>query len=176
MWSLEYHPEQWHDFFVTVGGGAAALTGLAVVGMSMHVQTISKDPVLLNRARMILVGLAGVFMRCSLALMGGLGEQGVAVALFTVALVVMTIGFVSYAPITRSAKAQGAALRRMIGGTTLYCLEMVGAGFLFNGFGWGLILTAIAMVANFYFAVSGSWLLLMGIGFDEERGRRQGRK
>jgi len=176
MWDMVYRPEQWHDFFVTVGGGAAALTGLAVVGMSMHVETITKDPVLLNRARMILVGLSGVFMRCSLALIGGLGEAGVATAIFAVCLVVMSFSFVSYAPITRSARAERTALRRMIGGTLLYLFEMAGAAILFEGFAWGLILSAVAMVASFYYTISGSWLLLVGIRVDEAHGRGRDRR
>jgi len=65
-----YQPAQWHDFFITVGGGAAALTGLVVVAMSLHLRVIAVDPALRHRARSILTGLAAAFMRCSLVLMG----------------------------------------------------------------------------------------------------------
>jgi hypothetical protein len=30
---MSYSPAEWHDFFVMVGGGAAALTGLTVVAI-----------------------------------------------------------------------------------------------------------------------------------------------
>jgi hypothetical protein len=31
-----YQPEQWHDFFVMVGGAAAALAGLVFVALSLN--------------------------------------------------------------------------------------------------------------------------------------------
>jgi hypothetical protein len=49
-----YRPDQWHDFFVMVGGGSAALTGLVVVAMSIHLDVISSDAVWRHRARSIL--------------------------------------------------------------------------------------------------------------------------
>ncbi len=162
-----YQPEQWHDFFLTVGGGAAALTGLGVVAMSMHVQTITMDPVLRHRARMILAGLAGVFMRCSLALMGGQDGRAVAIDLFVVCLFVTIIGLFSYAPISKIPTAHRSSLLRTIGGTACYSIEMLGAVLLFFGATWGLTVAAVAMVANFFFMISGSWLLLLGIRQDE---------
>ena len=36
-----YRPEQWHDFFITVGGGAAVLTGLVFVAMSLNLGVIA---------------------------------------------------------------------------------------------------------------------------------------
>jgi hypothetical protein len=35
-----YCPELWHEFFVMVGGGSAALTGLVVVAMSLHLDAL----------------------------------------------------------------------------------------------------------------------------------------
>jgi hypothetical protein len=40
-----YDSGQWSDFFVTVGGGAAALTGLVFVAMSMHLSEIVANPI-----------------------------------------------------------------------------------------------------------------------------------
>jgi len=39
-----FKPEQWHDFFIMVGGGAAALAGLVFVAMSINLTTIAQDP------------------------------------------------------------------------------------------------------------------------------------
>ncbi len=36
-------PSSWHDYFITVGGGAAALTGLVFVAMTLHLEDITKD-------------------------------------------------------------------------------------------------------------------------------------
>jgi hypothetical protein len=34
-------PTSWHDYFITVGGGAAALTGLVFVAMTLHLEDIT---------------------------------------------------------------------------------------------------------------------------------------
>lgn len=163
----DYQPQQWHDFFMTVGAGAAALTGLAVVAMSMHVRTITMDPFLRHRARMILAGLTGVFMRCSLALMGNQGGRAVAIDLFIVALPVNIVGFFSYAPVPKTHSAHRSSLLRTMGSSACYFAEMGGAVLLFFGKPWGLNVAAVAMIANFVFIITGSWLLLVGIREDE---------
>jgi len=78
----------WHDFFVMVGGGAAALTGLVFVAMTLHLQDIVHDPVHRHRARTILTGLTAVFIRCGLVLMAAQPRQAIAVELFAVLVVV----------------------------------------------------------------------------------------
>jgi len=39
-----YKPDQWRDFFLMVGGGAAALTGLVFVAMSLNLYIIFREP------------------------------------------------------------------------------------------------------------------------------------
>ena len=39
-----YKPALWHDYFVVVGGGAAALTGLVFVAMTLHIEEITSNP------------------------------------------------------------------------------------------------------------------------------------
>lgn len=162
-----YRPEEWHSFFMTVGAGAAALTGLVVVAMSMHLRTILTDPVMSHRARMTLTGLGSVFMRCSLVLMGGQGARAVAIELFVVCLLVMVISVFSYAPISRIRSPHHSSLLRTMGASVCYGAEMLGAILLFFGIPWGLTVAAIAMVANFSWMLSSSWLLLLGVRQDE---------
>jgi hypothetical protein len=163
-----YRPDQWHDFFLMVGGGAAALTGLVVVAMSLHLDVIAADVVLRHRARSILTGLAAVFMRCGLVLMGGQGGRAVAAELFVVCAVVTVAGVSSFAQVSRQDQpVPRASVLRTAGGTACYVTEMVGAVVLFVGSSFGLYVVGVAMVANFFFMISGSWLLLVGIGHDE---------
>jgi modulator of FtsH protease len=86
-----YQPTEWHDYFITVGGGSAALTGLVFVAMTLHLEEITGDPVHRHRARTILTGLTAVFIRCALVLMGGQNGQAVAVELIGVLVVVEAI-------------------------------------------------------------------------------------
>jgi hypothetical protein len=66
-----YRPDQWHDFFVMVGGSAAVLTGLVFVALSLNVNVVSQDATHRYRAIDTLTAMTGVFVICALALMGG---------------------------------------------------------------------------------------------------------
>jgi len=163
-----YQPAQWHDFFITVGSGAAALTGLVVVAMSLHLRVIAADAALRHRARSILTGLAAAFMRCSLVLMGGQSGQAVGSELLIASTALAVAGVLSFRQVSRSsAQVPRASVLRTLGGTACYLAEMIGAAVLIAGYVAGLYLAAVAIVANFFFMISGSWLLLVGVSTDE---------
>jgi hypothetical protein len=171
-----YSPDRWHDFFLMVGGGAAALTGLTVVAMSLHLEAITRDQAHLHRARSGLTAMAAVFMRCGLVLMGGQGGRAVAVELFLVCAIVTVAGLDSYRKALRGAgRVPRGSVLRTIGSTACYGLEMVGAVLLFLGSAQGLYLIGVAMVAIFFFSISGAWLLLVGISEEEARLNRMQR-
>ena len=65
-----FRPDQWHDFFIMVGGATAALTGLVFVAMSINLHIITSDPTHKNRAIGTLTGFTAIFLICSLALIG----------------------------------------------------------------------------------------------------------
>src|SRR5260370_12521508 len=88
----------WHDYFVMVGGGSAALTGLIFVAMTLHLNEIITNPVHRHRARTILMGLTAVFIRCGLVLMGGQGFQAVALEIIVVLSVVEFLLYSSILP------------------------------------------------------------------------------
>jgi hypothetical protein len=71
-----YRPEQWHDFLLMVGGGAAALAGLVFVAMSLNLAVILQDPTHRFRAIGTLAGFVSVFTICALVLMGGSESSG----------------------------------------------------------------------------------------------------
>jgi hypothetical protein len=129
-----YQPAQWHDFFITVGGGAAALTGLVVVAMSLHLRAIAVDPALRHRARSILTGLAAACMRCSLVLMGGQNGRAVGSELLIASAVLTVAGVISFLQVSRSsAPVPRSSVLRTLGGTACYTAEMVGAAVLIAG-------------------------------------------
>jgi hypothetical protein len=88
----------WHDYFLMVGGGSAALTGLVFVAMTLHLEEITQNPVHRHRARTILAGLTAVFIRCALVLMAGQNAQAVAVELIGVLVVVEALLYRSIRP------------------------------------------------------------------------------
>jgi len=163
-----YKPELWHDFFIVVGGGSAALTGLVVVAMSLHLDVIAGDRALRHRARSILTGLAAVFILSALVLMGGQSGAAVASELFAVSAITAVAGIFSFWQAVHSGqRVPRGSVYRTLGGTACYICEMIGAVVLFLGSSTGLYLAALAIVANFYFMISGSWLLLIGVTHDE---------
>ena len=164
-----YDPSIWRDYFVMVGGGAAALTGLVFVAMTLHLEDIVHHPVHRHRARTILTGLTAVFLRCGLVLMGGQSGQAVAVELFSVLIVVELILFRSIREAFMS--SDRAVLLRALGSFLCLVTEQVGAALLFFGAIWGLYIVGVGMMASFVFMVTGAWLLLVGVESTAETGR-----
>src|SRR3982074_2404885 len=160
-----YQPALWHDYFAVVGTGAAALTGLVFVAMTLHLEEVTGDPVHRHRARTILTGLTAVFIRCALVLMGGQNAQAIAIELIGVLLVVEAILYNSIRQAARS--ADNGVLWRTIGSFACLVLEQGGALLLFTGNTGGLYLVALGMMSSFIFMVSGAWLLLVGVGAQE---------
>lgn len=80
-----FRPDQWNELFVMVGGGAAALTGLVFVAMSLNLYVTFHDPTHRSRAVGTLTAFLGVFIVCALGLMGGQGHVAVGIEWLLVA-------------------------------------------------------------------------------------------
>src|ERR1700687_248077 len=155
----------WPDYFMMVGGGAAALTGLVFVAMTLHLEEITGNLVSRHPTRTILTGLTAVFIRCALVLMGGQNAQAIAVELIGVLVVVEAILYLSIRQASRDADPW--VLRRTIGRFACRLLEQAGAVVFFFGHAWGLYVVGLGMMSSFVFMVSGAWLLLVGVGTEE---------
>src|SRR5580698_11318914 len=92
-----FRPGQWTDFFVLVGTGAVTLTGLVFVAMSLNINSIASDATHRNRAINTLTGLALVFMRCALVLMGAQTHRSIGLELFVVAGISLAVFVRGYA-------------------------------------------------------------------------------
>jgi hypothetical protein len=159
-----YDPAAWHDFFTMVGGGAAALTGLVFVAMSLHLDQIALNSAHRHRARTVLTGLTAVFIRCALVLMAKQSGQAVALELI---VVLIAVEFVLYRSIRQALAASEvsdpALLLRTLGSFACLGTEQGGAVALFFGFVGGLYVVGIGMMASFIFIVTGAWLLIVGV-------------
>src|SRR5713226_6187199 len=155
----------WHDYFMTVGAGAAALTGLVFVAMTLHLEEIISNLVHRHRARTILTGLTAVFIRCSLVLMGGQNAQAIAVELIVVLAIVEVILYSSIR--SAASSADRGVLLRTLGSYACLIVEQAGAVVLFFGGAWGLYAVGLGMMSSFVFMVTGAWLLLVGVGARE---------
>ena len=163
-------PEQWNNFFVMVGGGAAALAGLIFVAMSINHEIIFRNTTHKNRAINMLTGFTAIFMASSLALIGKqylevLGFEWL--VLWLIASVLFIKGYV--AAIRSGMSSIGLNTPRLTGGTLCYLAEVIGAIFLIFGYSSGLYIAAIATIVLFGFLISGAWLLMIGIYEDQAK-------
>ena len=158
-----YDPQKWNDFFVLVGTGSAALTGLVFVAMSINLKGVARDATHRYRAINMLSGFTAVFILSSLALMGHqtyrtLGIEWLIVSVSAAAI--NTNGYIQGFRLVGSRYALG--LVRIVGGSACYAAQIIGSLLLFYGHTAGIYVSAIALIVNFYFLVSGSWLLILG--------------
>jgi hypothetical protein len=85
-----------------------------------------------------------------------------------VCAVITIAGISSFRQVSRSGRpVLRASMFRTAGSIACYSAEMIGAAILIAGSAAGLYVAATAMVANFFFMISGSWLLLVGVSRDE---------
>ena len=156
-----YRPEQWTDFFILVGTGAVTLTGLVFVAMALNLKAIAADATHRYRAINTLTGLALVFMRCALVLMGAQNHHSIGAELFVVSGISLAVFYRGY---TKAIKmSRGLRLSRIVGGSVVHLTEMIGAALFFFGHVAGLYIAAIAMVTNTCYMITAAWLLVMGV-------------
>jgi hypothetical protein len=163
-------PEQWSNFFVMVGGGAAALAGLIFVAMSINHEVIFKNTTHRNRAINMLSGFTAIFMASGLALMGTQSLAMLGMSWLILWLIATIIFIRGYAVALRSGMSYiGLNAPRLAGGTICYLAEVTAAIFLILGYGVGFYIAAIAIIVLFAFLIPGAWLLMMGIFVDRPK-------
>jgi hypothetical protein len=163
--------EQWNNFFVMVGGGAAALAGLIFVAMSINHQIIIQNTTHRNRAINMLTGFTAIFMASSLALIGNQYLVLLGIEWLVLWLIATFIFIRGYVVAIRSGMSSiGLNAPRLAGGTICYLVEVIGAIFLILGYSSGLYIAAIGIIVLFAFLISGAWLLMIGIY--EDRAKR----
>jgi hypothetical protein len=162
--------EHWNNFFVMVGGGAAALAGLIFVAMSINHEIIIQNTTHKNRAINMLTGFTAIFMASGFALIGDQypGALGVEwLVLWLIATIVFIRGYV--VAIRSGMSYIGLNIPRLAGGTLCYIAEVIAAIFLILGYSSGFYIAAVGIIVLFAFLISGAWLLMIGI-FEDRRG------
>ncbi len=160
-----FRPQQWTNFFLLVGTGAITLTGLVFVAMSLNLRAIAIDATHRYRAINTLTGLALVFMRCSLVLMGAQNHKSIGAELFVVSGISLVVFVKGYANAVRT--SSGLRPSRIVGGILIHLAEMLGAALFFFGYLPGLYIAAVAIVTNTCYMITAAWLLVIGT-FDQK--------
>ena len=172
-----YHPETWDNLFQLVGTGAAALTGLIFVSISLNVAVIAQDANHRYRAICNLTGLTHVFMICALATMAGENHLAVGAEWLIVATIAATIYISGYMQARRRGRSSvGLSLKRLTVGIACYAVEIVGSTILIFGQIAGIYVASVAMIVNVAFFISGAWLLMFGVHLDVARQQKEPQK
>jgi hypothetical protein len=165
-----YHPSQWNDFFVMVGSGTAALTGLVFVAMSLNLYVVFADRTHRSRAVGTLTSFAAVFLICAFALMGGQHHVAIGLEWLVVAGVAGWIYVYGYIRAVREGHSLvGLTYPRLAGGTACYVAQVIGGLLLVLGVRAGIYVAAIGMLAFFPFLISGAWLILLGVHIGQKQ-------
>lgn len=160
-----YNPEQWNSFFVMVGGGVAALTGLVFVALSialsLNLEEMTEDATHKYRSINTLAGLTAIFVGCALVLMPGQSHKSIGIELSLLALIGATIFLYGFRQAFKFGSTPSKV--RMAIGTCLYLAQLLGALVFAFGATWGLYTAAVAMVMNVAFLISAAWLLVVSV-------------
>lgn len=168
-----YDPDAWRGFFSLVGSGSATLTGLVFVALSLNLKDIVVNATHRYRAISALTGLASVFLRSSLVLIGGQGRVAVGLEL---AIVVALAGISFVVGFARTSIAGGDVSRIRVAATAvLYSVEVVAAVAFACGVVGALAVAAVALALNACYMITGAWLLVVGLFEDKMEGPAAGR-
>ncbi|MGA2141077.1 MAG: hypothetical protein ABSG94_01530 [Brevinematales bacterium] len=156
--------DRWQNFFIMVGGGAAALAGLVFIAMSINLSIITRDATHKNRAIATLTGFTAIFIICGLALIGNQNYQWIGVEWLVVTLFPMITYIRVYIRAKKIGRSPvGLSIGRFFMGTTCYLAQIIGSVLLISGYVAGLYVASVAMVLSFAFFISGAWLLIIGV-------------
>lgn len=153
-----YHPEAWHELYVTLGGAIAALTGLLFVATSLHVEKIAKIPHWSRRTFTNTFALIGVLIESILILMpqppSWLGYELIALNLFLL--------FFLMVPLIRSwiTTVDGLPPLRLFAGSMAWLLGAAGGAGLIIQAGGGMFLITASCIVLIWVCVWNSWSLL----------------
>jgi len=162
-----YHPAIWSSFFQLVGTGAAALTGLVFVSMSLNLHVITQDATHRYRAIGTLTGLTAIFMICAFAIMGGQNHLAVGAEWLIISSIAMFIYIYGYIQALKGTGSKvGLGFKRLAMGTIYYLIAITGAITLISGYIIGIYVSAVAMILYIPFLISGAWLLMVGVHQD----------
>lgn len=160
-----YKPELWNSFFVMVGGGVAALTGLVFVALSialsLNLEDMTEDATHKYRSINTLAGLTAVFVICGLVLMPNQGHTAIGLELAIVSLTAATIFLYGFRQAFRFGSRP--SKQRLVIGSCLYLTQLIGALLLIAGSISGLYIVAVAIVINVAFMISAAWLLVVSV-------------
>jgi hypothetical protein len=162
--NVAYDPQSWQSFYVTVGGAAAALTGLLFVAMSLHSKAIMADPLHSSRALGTLLSLITQLFIAGAVLIPGqsstwLGIEVEAAAIFAVVQTIRTVARTLRSPQRHGRSRLRTVLEGIGGGIWIVLFVASGISLMVHA-GGGLYLLAGVMPFMFGWNIYIAWTLI----------------
>jgi hypothetical protein len=164
-----YQPQAWNDLYLMLGGAAAALTGLLIVAMSLHLEEIMKSAAVRRRVFFNVMGLGVIIVTDAFALMPQRPRVfGAEVLVINVPLVCVTIANyfrfrrqLKIDALLRIAAAAVGCLLGVAGGGCL--LVLADQGGLLAGM-YGIALNSMWMIS---LIILNAWAIMAGLYREE---------
>lgn len=161
---MAYDPGAWHDFFVTAGTAAAALTGLLFVALSIQLDRILGHAEHRFRARGNFFGLTVVMVMSLVVLMPGLGARWLGLGLVVPNLAAAVVNAWHIRRILPTFFGGSIIFPLRVGLSYVLILMGVAGGIsVIVGAGGGLVWPAIESIGMLLIALLGAWSLLVGV-------------
>jgi modulator of FtsH protease len=159
-----YDAGAWHDFFVTAGTGAAALTGLLFVALSIQLDRILGHPEHRFRARGNFFGLTLVMVMALVVLMPSLNATWLGLGLIVPNLTAAAVNAWHIRGVLPTFFTGSIVFPLRVGlSYVLILMGVIGGVSVMVDAGGGLIWPAIESVGMLLIALLGAWSLLVGV-------------
>jgi hypothetical protein len=155
-------PAAWHDLFGAVATASAALLGLFIVAISLHLRLVEEHAIVHNQARVVLLTLALILALSVTALIPGVTSQWLGAELLAI-----TLGSsVVYVNGLRRARQDRIPIpagvwQRSIPFAAVQILNLAASTSLLARRGPGLYLVAPGLVVNLPLAVFLAWRVIL---------------
>ena len=162
-----YDPAAWHDFGVALVGASAALLGLIIVVVSLHLKAVVSDSVLRRRAEIVL-GLFATTLAASAALLiPGQSRQALGIELMAFALIYITFSTLATIRATQSERgvSRDRLARFVLGELSAVLILVGGLGLVVHALR-GAYLVGAGIVLGVLSAMLAVWILFVGLGVE----------
>jgi len=165
-----YDPAAWHDFFLTAGTAAAALTGLLFVALSIHLDRILGDAEHRFRARGNFFGLTVVMVTSLIVLVPTLDARWLGAWLILTNAGAATLTTWHFRGVLPSFFGGSIVFQlRVALAYVLLIMGAIGGMSVILGAGGGLAWPAAESIGLLLIALLGAWSLLVGVAQNSDK-------
>jgi hypothetical protein len=158
---MSYDPAAWRDFFVMLGGSAAALTGLVFVALSLHLDRVAADPFHRFRAGVSVAGLTSMIFLSGAVLAPTQSHEAVGIEVIAISAFFVWLNVTAGRHPPPVVPGQPRPPTRLLYGLATTAVYTIAGLSLFIGSGSGFLILAAAMGNSMVASIKTAWDLMM---------------